>query len=86
MSTQSEGLQDKLLPLSDRLTLIEELIEELAPQCTLKVVVNDDPMIVHQCTHFFTKALSEGNVVYTYELIGSKSLRKTQNNNLLQKL
>lgn len=59
MSIHAEPLQDKLFSLTDKLTIIEELIEELAPQSTLKVIVNDDPMISQQCNLFSYQALSQ---------------------------
>ena len=59
----------------------------MCPENALKVLINDDPMVTHQSTSFMIIAnLQEGNTVHTYELIGSKSIRKTQNNNLIQKL
>ena len=48
MFPQTEKPQTKIFTLSERLTIIEELIEELRPENTLKVLVNDDPMLPHQ--------------------------------------
>lgn len=47
MSLQTETPPTKIFSLSERLTIIEELIEELRPDNLLKVLINDDPMLPH---------------------------------------
>jgi hypothetical protein len=55
MSLQTETHPPKIFTLAERLTIIEELIEELRPDNILKVLVNDDPMLPHAGNFFSTK-------------------------------
>jgi hypothetical protein len=48
----AEKPKGEKLSIFDRLTIIEEMIEEIGPQTSLKVVVNDDPMTVHQSNYY----------------------------------
>lgn len=55
MPLQTETHPPKIFTLAERLTIIEELIEELRPENILKVLVNDDPMLPHAGNIFSTE-------------------------------
>jgi hypothetical protein len=56
----------------------------MCPKLPLHIARNDDPIAPYgKNLHLHNNS---SNVVHTYQLYGSETLRKTQNNNLIQKL